>query len=202
VLTSSTWPRPWSSDPADYPQGREGRHDPTRSARRPSRRPSRLRAYGRAAVPRCGRAKVGPARRCEGGPLGSPGAPRSPSTSARTAAACVHYRCPGRRPSFRSPSPLSGVVMGFLCGARTPSARLLTETESAIGVARFMVRAGCCQRLRWRRRARSSSVISAVGSCPWRSPTRSTSTERTCSACALESRGRPVWRAGSRTWNG
>lgn len=59
-----------------------------------------------------------------------------------------------------------------------------------------------CQRLRWTRRARSSSMMRAGGSCPSRSPMRSTSTERTCSACALESRGRPVWRPGRRTWNG
>lgn len=33
-------------------------------------------------------------------------------------------------------------------------------------------------------------------------PTRSTATDLTCSACAFESRSRPVAEAGSITWNG
>src|SRR5208337_1999234 len=48
----------------------------------------------------------------------------------------------------------------------------------------------------------SSSVISGVGNWPTRLPTRSTATERTCSACALESWGKPVRSAGNRTWKG
>src|SRR5262249_32300083 len=57
-------------------------------------------------------------------------------------------------------------------------------------------------RLRWTRSAWSSSAMSAAGSRPTRLLTRSTAMERTCSACALESRRSPVSRAGSRTWNG
>jgi hypothetical protein len=52
--------------------------------------------------------------------------------------------------------------------------------------------AECHHRLRWTRSAPSSSAMSAAGSCPNRSPTRSTATERTCSAWALESCCSPV----------
>ena len=44
--------------------------------------------------------------------------------------------------------------------------------------------------------------MSDAVSSPTRPPTRSTATERTCSVCALESRGSPESEAGKNTWNG
>ena len=63
-------------------------------------------------------------------------------------------------------------------------------------------RGGSGQRLRCNRRASSSSDMSDPVSSPTRPPTRSTATERTCSACALESRGNPESEASRNTWNG
>jgi predicted AAA+ superfamily ATPase len=56
-------------------------------------------------------------------------------------------------------------------------------------------------RSRCRRSASSTCAISSALTPPTRWSNRSTATDRTCSACAFESRGRPVSTAGRETWN-
>ena len=109
-------------------------------------------------------------------------------------------RCAGRLPGRAFVEVVPGAVGAAVssCRRQTPS----SECSRPRTAMMLPLSVRVAQRSRCNRKASSSCIISPSGTEPRRRRTRSTSTERTCSACAFEVAGRPVRLAGRSTWNG
>ena len=97
--------------------------------------------------------------------------------------------------------------VNVVAGSTTLASGLTNGNQTSGGMVLLAWRDWCRTpaggyRARWRRRASSICSMTSAGTRPIRGPMRSTATDRTCSACALESARSPVASADSLTWKG
>ena len=112
-------------------------------------------------------------------------------------------RAPGPVPAARRAAPSDhDPPRPGLKGCLSGGERWSTGHPPCESGARSSHRPLAPQRARCSRNASSSAASCGPVSRPTLAPIRSIATERTCSACAFESRARPASSASSKTWNG